>query len=50
MDPWYGPLPPAKGSDVWALTFYRVYKEYIRGTLLRYPEFWGSFLKIPKRI
>ena len=33
--PEHGPLPPLKGSDVWALTVYGVCKGYIRGTLLR---------------
>ena len=33
MGPEYGPLPPLKGSDVWALNLYRVYEGYVRGTL-----------------
>ena len=28
MGPYYGPLPPLKDSDVWALTLYRVCKGY----------------------
>ena len=30
MVPGYGPLPPVKGSGVWALKLYRVDKGYIR--------------------
>ena len=35
MGPEYGPLPPLKGSDVWALGLYGVCQGSIRGPRLR---------------
>ena len=37
MGPYYGPLPPFKGSEVWALILYRVYKGNVRGSPFKGP-------------
>ena len=33
--PFLSPLPPFKGSEVWARNLYRVYEGVYKGTLLR---------------
>ena len=38
MVPEYGPSPPLKGSEVWALGVSRVYKGQVRVPLLKSPR------------